>query len=73
MTQEKELSFEEAYGELEAAVHRLEEGDLTLEEALALYERGMGLARRCQAALDAAQLRVEQIGSPQVPGADLDG
>jgi exodeoxyribonuclease VII small subunit len=62
MTDEGELSFEEAYRELEAAVRRLEEGSLTLDESIALYERGMRLARRCQAALDEAQLRVEQLG-----------
>ena len=62
MTNEQEVSFEEAYRELEATVRRLEEGDLTLEEAIALYERGMRLARRCQGALDTAQLRVEQLG-----------
>ncbi len=36
----KKLSFEEAFGELEATVQRLEAGDLTLDEAVALYERG---------------------------------
>jgi exodeoxyribonuclease VII small subunit len=57
----EELSFEEAFGELEAAVQRLEAGDLTLEEALALYERGTGLARHCSEALDDAELQVQQL------------
>jgi exodeoxyribonuclease VII small subunit len=57
----EELSFEEAFGELEAAVQRLEDGDLTLDEAVALYERGMGLARRCSDTLDAAELRVQEL------------
>jgi exodeoxyribonuclease VII small subunit len=57
----KELSFEQAFGELEATVQRLEAGELTLEEAIALYERGMGLARRCSDALDAAELQVEEL------------
>ncbi|HNS51775.1 MAG TPA: exodeoxyribonuclease VII small subunit [Anaerolineae bacterium] len=61
MTQETEPSFEEAYRELEATVRRMEAGDLTLEEALAAYEKGVRLARRCQAALDEAQLRVQQL------------
>jgi len=39
----------------------MEAGDLTLEEALAAYEKGVRLARRCQAALDEAQLRVQQL------------
>jgi exodeoxyribonuclease VII small subunit len=55
------LSFEEAFRELEAAVQRLEAGDLTLEEALALYERGMGLAQRCSQVLDAAEIQVQQL------------
>jgi exodeoxyribonuclease VII small subunit len=56
-----DLSFEEAFGELEATVHRLEEGDLSLEEAIHIYERGMRLARRCNDALDAADLQVQQL------------
>jgi exodeoxyribonuclease VII small subunit len=55
------LTFEEAYRELEATVQRLEAGDLTLEEAIALYERGMRLARHCSDALDAAELQVQQL------------
>lgn len=57
----EQLSFEEAFSELEAAVQRLEAGDLTLEEALALYERGTRLARRCSETLDAAELQMEQV------------
>ena len=57
----KDLSFEKAFGELETTVQRLEAGDLTLEEAIALYERGIGLAQRCSDALDAAELQVEEL------------
>jgi exodeoxyribonuclease VII small subunit len=57
----EELSFEEAFNELEETVQRLEEGDLTLEEAIALYEWGMALARRCGDTLDAAELQVQQL------------
>jgi len=56
-----DLSFEAAYNELEATVQRLETGELTLEEAIALYERGMRLAQRCTEALDAAELQVQQL------------
>jgi exodeoxyribonuclease VII small subunit len=55
------MAFEEALQELESTVHRLEEGDLTLEEAIALYERGMRLARHCTDALDAAELQVQKL------------
>jgi exodeoxyribonuclease VII small subunit len=57
----EELSFEDAFRELEATVRQLEEGELTLDEAIALYERGMGLARRCGEALDAAELQMERL------------
>jgi exodeoxyribonuclease VII small subunit len=57
----EDLSFEKAFGELEESVQRLEEGDLTLEEAIALYEWGMALARRCGDTLDAAELRVRAL------------
>lgn len=55
------LSFEEALAELEAIVQRLEKGELGLEEAIATYERGVGLKRRCEEKLKDAQLRVEKI------------
>ncbi len=53
--------FEEAMAELEEVVARLEEGDLTLEETLALYERGQELAALCARLLDEAELRLEQL------------
>lgn len=57
----EKLPFEEAFRELESAVQRLEAGDLTLDEALAVYERGMHLAQRCSRALDAAEIQVQQL------------
>jgi exodeoxyribonuclease VII small subunit len=76
MTEDVEkLSFETALGELETTVHRLEEGDLTLEEAIALYERGMSLARRCNDTLDAAELQVQKLtldSDVQQPGMFFD-
>lgn len=56
----EELTFEEAMARLEATVARLESGNLTLEEAVALYEEGMRLARICNQRLDAAELRVSK-------------
>jgi exodeoxyribonuclease VII small subunit len=56
-----ELSFEEALDALEKAVAQLEAGDLTLEAALALYERGQQLADHCSQQLETAVLRVEQV------------
>ncbi len=55
------LTFEQAYDQLEAIVAQLESGELTLEESVALYERGQQLARVCGEMLDAADLRVRQV------------
>jgi len=57
----KELPFEQALGELEETVAKLEEGELTLEESLALFERGQKLAAYCNQLLDEASLHVEQL------------
>ena len=51
--------FEQALGELETVVDRLEHGDLPLEEALKQFERGIELARACQSSLKQAEQRVE--------------
>lgn len=59
----EELTFEQAFAELEETVRRLEAGGLTLEESLALYERGQALAAYCNAQLDQAELRVRQLTS----------
>jgi exodeoxyribonuclease VII small subunit len=63
-------SFEEIYERLEAAVSRLEEGGLSLEESIALYETGMRLAQRCKALLDAAALRVSELDLEFAPDED---
>jgi len=57
----KEKAFEEALGELEGIVNRLEQGDLPLEEALQLFEEGVKLSRYCHTKLDEAQKRVEIV------------
>lgn len=51
--------FEAAIAELETVVRKLEAGDLSLEQSLALYERGVQLSRFCHARLDDAEHRIE--------------
>ncbi len=51
--------FEAALSELESIVKRLEDGDLTLESSLALYERGIELSRFCHSRLEQAERRIE--------------
>ncbi len=53
--------FEAAIAELESIVKKLEEGDLPLEQSLALYERGVQLSRFCHAKLEAAERRIEVL------------
>ena len=55
----KPPDFEEALAELEGLVERLERGDLPLDEALKVFERGVALTRHCQSSLQAAQQKVE--------------
>ncbi|WP_282601857.1 exodeoxyribonuclease VII small subunit [Paracoccus sp. PARArs4] len=55
------LSFEEAMRELEATVGKLETGEATLEDSIALYERGAALRAHCETRLREAEERVEKI------------
>jgi exodeoxyribonuclease VII small subunit len=61
MNEVKKLSFEEAFKELEETVQQLERGGLTLDESIALFERGMKLAEQCDQKLDDAELKVSQL------------
>lgn len=55
------MSFEDALRALEEIVRKLEGGEVPLDESIDLYERGERLRAHCQARLDAAQARIEQI------------
>jgi exodeoxyribonuclease VII small subunit len=56
-----EPTFEQAQAELEQIVERLERGQVPLDEALALWERGEQLYAVCRAKLDAAEGKVEEL------------
>ena len=56
-----DMSFEAALKELEAIVTRLEQGEVDLEDSIALYERGQALKTHCEAKLKAAEGRLEKI------------
>jgi exodeoxyribonuclease VII small subunit len=60
-TEVEQMTFEEALKELEAVVGRLEHGEATLDESIALYERGNALRNHCDARLKAAEERVALI------------
>ncbi len=56
-----EPGFEDAQRELEEIVQRLESGQASLDEAIALWERGEELYRLCAAKLDSAQGRIDEL------------
>ena len=60
--------FESSLDELEQLVQKMEKGDLSLDDSLAAYERGVGLYRRCHAALEQAELRVRLLADPAAAG-----
>ena len=53
--------FESALAELDAIVRKMEDGDLTLEKSMELYERGLQLSRFCHSTLEAAERRIELL------------
>jgi exodeoxyribonuclease VII small subunit len=57
----EKLSYEEAFEELQSIVARLEGGALSLEEALAIFERGQALAVHCSALLESAELKLREL------------
>lgn len=57
----EKLSFEQAMGELEIIVRKLEEGNVNLDDAIALYEKGDALRRHCEDKIKQAQMKVEKI------------
>jgi exodeoxyribonuclease VII small subunit len=65
-----ELSFEQALAELEQIVGQLESGQLALDEAMALFERGQLLAARCGTLLDSAELKIQTL-APKPGGYEL--
>lgn len=56
-----EMSFEESLAELESIVEKLEKGQLSLDESLVLFEKGIKLVRECNDKLKNARQKVEQL------------
>lgn len=61
---DEQLSFEEALNRLEKITQTLEGGGLRLEEAIALFEDGIRLAKICNEQLNTAELKISQIQTP---------
>ena len=58
---EKNLSFEEAYKALEDIAQKLNNNDITLDEAISLYEEGIKLSKLCSSALESAKQKIETL------------
>ncbi len=65
-TQNQEPSFEQALSELESLVETLEQGDLSLEDSLKSFERGVALTRTCQQALKEAEQKIQILTEQQI-------
>ena len=61
------VDFEHSLDELEQLVARMEGGELSLDESLSSFERGIGLYRHCQQSLQQAELRVRLLLDPDAP------
>ena len=59
--------FEHSLDELEQLVAKMEGGEMSLDESLASFERGIGLLRHCQQSLEQAELRVRLLLDPDAP------
>jgi exodeoxyribonuclease VII small subunit len=66
------VSFEQSLNELDSLVQKMEKGDLSLDDSLAAYERGVGLYRQCQTALEHAEQRVRLLNDPSKPESATD-
>ena len=60
-TSDDRLTFEQAMAELDELVSRMEDGELSLDDSLKAFERGVMLTRKCQEALSQAELRVKTL------------
>jgi len=60
-TESQQLKFEEAIADLEQVIEQLESGDLSLEDSLAAFEKGVGLVRYCNQRLSEVEKKVELL------------
>jgi len=61
MPAKKSVNLEKALSELEKLVEEMEQGNLSLEESLKRFERGIALTSDCQQALQTAELKVQEL------------
>jgi len=68
----KAKSFEQSMEELETIVSALEKGDCPLDEAVALFEKGVKLAKECHAVLDSAEQKIKILTESNDPETEDD-
>lgn len=66
----EELTYEQAFTELESIVAALETEEHNLDKTIAQFERGQALAQHCAALLDKAEIKVQQISGDQITAFD---
>ena len=66
------LSYEQAFSELEKVVAELESEERSLDESLAQFERGQALAKHCSALLEKAELKIQQISGENLIPFDME-
>ena len=64
----KPIHFEKSISELQTIVNQLEKGELSLEESLKQFEKGISLARKCQDILNQAEQKIEILSATKAPG-----
>ncbi len=67
----EDMTYEQAFSELESIVNDLETDERPLEDALALFERGQALARQCAQMLENAELKVQELSGEDLVDFDL--
>jgi exodeoxyribonuclease VII small subunit len=72
LTPVEDLNYEQAFTELESIVADLESEEHSLDDALALFERGQALAKHCTTLLDKAELKVQQVSGEELTPFDLE-
>lgn len=65
MEEKERPSFEEALKELESIVAKLEDDEITLEDSIKLYEKGLELSKFCTEVLEQAELKIDQVNEAQ--------
>lgn len=63
MSEQERIPFEEALEKLETIVTKLQDGSVSLEESVKLYEEGISLSKYCSSILEEAELRIEKVNS----------